>query len=377
MAGIMTSTSVMEKRHMLGEQRVMEQLLGLGEEGAQLDDAYETYWREIGKLKTRVDKAKKALEHLSDDQHEPFEKIVGEHPDAVATQARDSCQATENRLQAQLALIGELEQQIAHPPGIPPRAMAPRDADQPQDEHIRLAGDYQRHGERIPRGFIQVLSRGEPTELPAGQSGRRELATWLTDTEHGAGILTARVLANRTWHHLIGRGIVRTTDNFGRTGEPPTHPELLDYLAGQLIDSGWSLKSLVRQIVLSRSFALATTHDEKAHATDPDNTLLWRAHRRRLDPESLRDAMLSASAQLDLAPVDSTVSYLGDQATAVGENKNRRRTDLLCRSVYLPVIRNDLPEIFEAFDFADPHATTGARTRPPPPRRCSCSTTRA
>ena len=169
------------------------------------------------------------------------------------------------------------------------------------------------------------------------------------------------MLANRVWHHLIGRGLVRTVDNFGRTGEAASHPELLDYLARQLIDSGWSLKDLVRQIVLSRTFAMSSRADDAGDAIDPDNRLLWRAHRRRLEPEALRDAMLSAAGQLDLAPRESTVSYLGDQATAVGDNKIRRRTDFPCRSVYLPVIRNDLPELFDVFDFANPHASTGMR----------------
>ena len=238
--------------------------------------------------------------------------------------------------------------------------MIPSDADKPADESIRLAGQFDRHGEKVPRGFLRVVSDA-PAGIPGGQSGRLELAHWLTDTNSGAGQLAARVLANRVWHHLIGRGLVRTVDNFGRTGETPSHPELLDHLARQLIDSGWSVKSLVRQIVLSRTFAMSSHHNEPAHAIDPENRLLWRAHRRRLEPEALRDAMLSAAGNLDLKPMDSTVSYLGDQATAVGDNPNRRRTDFPCRSVYLPVIRNDLPELFDVFDFANPHATTGMR----------------
>ena len=121
------------------------------------------------------------------------------------------------------------------------------------------------------------------------------------------------------------------------------------------------MKSLIREIVLSRTFALSSDYDEAAHAIDPDNRLLWRAHRRRLDPEALRDAILMAAGQLELSPMASSVSYLGDQATAVGKNEVRRRTDFPNRSVYLPVIRNDLPELFEVFNFADPHATTGAR----------------
>src|SRR5262249_44590086 len=109
------------------------------------------------------------------------------------------------------------------------------------------------------------------------------------------------------------------------------------------------------------TFALSSHADSTAEAIDPDNRLLWRAHRRRLEPEAMRDAMLWAAGQLDLAPRESTVSYLGDQATAVGDNKVRRRTDFPCRSVYLPVIRNDLPELFDVFDFANPHASTGLR----------------
>jgi hypothetical protein len=162
---------------------------------------------------------------------------------------------------------------------------------------------------------------------------------------------------------LIGRGLVRTVDNFGRTGEAPSHPELLDHLALQLIDDGWSFKSLVRRIVLSRTFALSSQYNAHNDDRDPENRFLWRAHRRRLDPESLRDAMLSAAGTLDLNAVDSTVSYLGDQATAVGTNEVRRRTDFNCRSVFLPVIRNDLPELFDVFDFANPHISMGERAK--------------
>ena len=106
---------------------------------------------------------------------------------------------------------------------------------------------------------------------------------------------------------------------------------------------------------------MSSHYNDTGVAIDPDNRLLWRTHRRRLEPEALRDAMLSVAGQLDLVPRESTVSYLGDQATAVGDNKNRRRTDFPCRSVYLPVIRNDLPELFNVFDFANPHASTGMR----------------
>ncbi len=365
MAGIMTSTSVMERRYMLGQQRVMERLVGLGDNGEELDAAYENYWRNRPQVKQRNDRAKTALEHLKKDEETKVAELLKKHPETIAEGSRDPKTPKPERISAQQALIAKLTKTLSSPPPIPPRAMIPGDVDTPADEAIRRSGEADKPGDKVPRGFLQVVSR--PTrhraQIREKQSGRAELAHWLTDTENGAGNLTARVMANRVWHHLIGRGLVRTVDNFGVTGEAPTHPELLDRLARELIDSNWSIKALVKRIVLSRSFALASQANPAANEVDPENKYLWRAHRRRLDPESLRDAMLAAAGSLDLDWVDSTVNYLGDQATAVGANKNRRRTDFNCRSVYLPVIRNDLPEVFEAFDFADPHKTTGARAR--------------
>ncbi|MBC7967642.1 MAG: DUF1549 domain-containing protein, partial [Fuerstia sp.] len=362
LAGILTSTQVMERRYMLGEQRVMEQLVGLGSDGDQLDAAYEKYWRDRPQLQEQQKQAKSALELLEKGDAGAFETFAAEHADAVAEGVTDSTRTAEQRIEAQKAFVATLETAIAKPPDIPPRAMIPSDAETPADESIRLDGQFDHHGDKVPRGFLRVVSE-TAVEIPGGQSGRLELAHWLTDVDGGAGQLAARVLANRIWYHMIGRGIVRTVDNFGRTGEMPSHPELLDHLARELIDSKWSVKALVRRIALSRTFTMCSHHDETANAIDPENRLLWRAHRRRLDPESLRDAMLSAAGSLDLKPMDSTVSYLGDQATAVGDNANRRRTDFPCRSVYLPVIRNDLPELFCVFDFADAHAATGMRSQ--------------
>ena len=360
LAGILTSTNVMERRHMLGQQRVMERLVGLGAKGDEQDDAYETYWRARPQLKTDQQNAQAAIKLLEKGDEDGLAKLAAKHRKAVAAAAGDSTNPMDERLAAQQELVQELNQAMAHPPSIPARAMIPCDRDQPMDEAIRLAGQFDRQGDQISRGFLQVIGNGGYT-IPDGASGRLELAAWLTDVEQGAGRLAARVLANRIWKHLMGRGIVRTVDNFGRTGEPPTHPELLDYLARRLIESNWSIKQLVREIVLTRTYGLSSRHDESNHDLDPENRWLWRAHRRRLDPESLRDAMLMVAAELDVRPMESSVWYLGDQATAVGANKNRRRTDFPNRSVYLPVIRNDLPEVFDVFDFADPHATTGMR----------------
>ena len=359
LAGIFTSTRVMETRYMLGQQRNMERLIGLGADGAKLDNEYETYWRESKQRQERLKQGKQALELLQKNDAAAFTEFLKKHAGVVAESSKDTTVAIEERVKAQQQRVAELEAAAKAPP-IPPRAMIAEESDKPANEHIRLAGQFDERRDEVSRGFLTVF--GAPDEdIPDGQSGRLQLARWLTDENSGAGRLAARVMANRIWKHLIGRGIVRTVDNFGRTGEPPTHPELLDYLARRFIDSGWSTKSLVREIALSRTFAMASTHDDASDTADPENRWLWRAHRRRLEPEAFRDAMMSIAGTLDLTPVDSTVSYLGDQATAVGKNENRRRTDFPCRSVYLPVIRNDLPEVFDAFDFADPHATTGLR----------------
>jgi hypothetical protein len=360
LAGIMTSTQVMEKRYMLGQQRLMERLAGIGPEDSIADNGYEKYWREQKQLQAQAKLATDALELLKEGDAAALKEHAEKHANTVADEAIDANIEREKQIASQQALVDRLAK-AATPPPIPPRAMVPTDSESPADEHIRLAGEFDRLGKKVSRGFLQVLHASD-AKIPAGASGRLELARWLTDTDHGAGHLAARVLANRVWHHLMGRGIVRTVDNFGRSGEAPSHPQLLDHLARELVESGWSIKGLIRTVVLSRTFAMSSRHNEAANSVDPDNRLLWRSHRRRLNPETLRDAMLLAAGTLDLTPMQSSVWYLGDQATAVGPNTNRRRTDFSNRSVYLPVIRNDLPELFDVFDFADPHATTGMRS---------------
>jgi hypothetical protein len=164
------------------------------------------------------------------------------------------------------------------------------------------------------------------------------------------------VITNRVWHWLFGAGLVRTTDNFGSAGEKPSHPELLDYLAAEFTERNWSVKSLVRQIVLSRTYRLSTAVDPTAAAADPENRLLARAPRRRLDAECLRDAMLAIDGELDLAVGGKTIK----PGTAADYGY---RHDLPRRSLYLPAFRNSLPEIFKVFDFADTSVVAGERNR--------------
>lgn len=407
LAGIFTSTEVMQTRYMLGQQRKMERLLGIGSEEDKLNQAYEKYWRERGKLKQQLDQSRKALELLKKNETK-LADVIKKFPRGVAeilktgkkSPQKKSLQKETNRtkpvpkttspvvadrsnrvpqsktktpqvspdpeftraemVSLQQAFVQSLAKRYSTPPAIPARAMVATDKSSPQNEFIRIAGQFNRKGAQVSRGFLSVLTSGS-TNIPQNQSGRVELAKWLFDLEQGAGHLTARVLANRVWHHMIGQGLVKQTDLFGRTGKPPSHPELLDYLAQQIVESDWSVKKLIREIALSSTFQQSSQHSALGNDIDPDNRLLWRANRRRLSPEAFRDSILSAASELDSRSLDSSVNYLGDQATAVGANKNRRRTDFKNRSIYLPIIRNDLPELFEAFDFADPHRTTGSR----------------
>jgi hypothetical protein len=372
LAGIFTSTQVMQQRFMLGEQRVMERLCGLGAEGDVRNNEYETFWRELPSKKALLQRVTETLNILKSGDDVQLEARLKADQESFAEEARISDLTKEARTAAQDAFRAHLDEVCRKTPARPPRAMVPGDVEKPADEAIRKSGKYDDIGDSVPRGFLQVLiddvadardTGNVPPVIPPDRSGRIELSRWLTDSQTRAGALAARVQANRIWHHLIGCGIVRTVDNFGRTGEAPSHPELLDFLAGRLIDLKWSRKALIREIVLSRTFSLSSRIDSTMAERDPENRLLWRAHRRRLEPEVLRDAMLSAAGMLDFSPCESTVEYLGDQATAVGMNTVRRRTDAVTRSVYLPVIRNDLPEIFEVFDFANPHFATGARSQ--------------
>ncbi|MEN9573865.1 MAG: hypothetical protein RL514_1720 [Verrucomicrobiota bacterium] len=236
-------------------------------------------------------------------------------------------------------------------------AMAVLDG-KPADCPIYIRGELEEKGPVIPRGFATVVGATGPAKIAPGQSGRLELADWLTAPENP---LTARVMANRVWQHLFGEGIVSTPDNFGATGERPTHPELLDFLANRLVANGWSVKQLIREVVLSRTYRLSSATDAKSFAADPENNFLWRSNQRRLDAEAIRDGILAASGQLDLkAPVGSPMSTLGDTDLSRGA-RSVLKADARHRSVYLPIIRDMLPEALDLFDFAEPSLVVAAR----------------
>ena len=186
--------------------------------------------------------------------------------------------------------------------------MGVQEGSRPVDSRLLVRGEIDQPGSIVPRGFPQVLC-STPVEIASSKSGRLDLARWIGSDQNS---LTARVMVNRIWLHLMGRGIVASTENFGVTGQTPSHPELLDNLAKSFVDSGWSVKKLVRDIATSRIYRTQSTFNKKYHEYDPDNRLLWRANPRRLDAEALRDAMLSISGEIDLdRPRGSEVAKAG------------------------------------------------------------------
>jgi len=258
------------------------------------------------------------------------------------------------RLEKQLA---ELDKDKPKPI---PTAIAVKDAEQVADCRVRIRGETRNLGPSVKRGFIRAASSDDATITQPERSGRLELAHWLTRPDHP---LTGRVMVNRIWYHLMGAGIVSSVDNFGVLGQKPTHPQLLDTLATRFVKDGYSIKGMIRRIVMSRAYRMSTTFDQNSYQADPENELLWRAHRKRLTAESIRDSMLAVSGQLDLTPSVEPVKGLAKIAvnnsaqSAIGVDllKNKRRT------VYLPIIRGGLPSILTVFDFADPDMVVGRR----------------
>ena len=210
-----------------------------------------------------------------------------------------------------------------------------------QDAKVQVRGRYDRLGETVPRRFPQLLAGDGPPPIMQG-SGRLELARWIASSQNP---LTARVMVNRIWQFHFGEGIVRTPGNFGKLGLPPTHPELLDYLAHRFVESGWSMKAMHRAIMLSSVYQQSSVPNPETLKTDPDNKLFGRMNRQRLTVEALRDSLLAASGSLDLS--------LG--GAPIREIKNNRRT------LYLMTVRSDADNFRCLFDAADPTAIVEQR----------------
>jgi hypothetical protein len=246
--------------------------------------------------------------------------------------------------------VQELDRMAVTSTGAPPRAMVLNDMPVPQDPCIFTRGNPSQRGRNVPRQFLAVLSPAERTPFARG-GGRLDLADAIASADNP---LTARVIVNRVWMHHLGEPLVSTPSDFGTRSTPPVQAELLDHLATQFIRDGWSLKRLHRRIMLSAVYQQSSSPPadaaETARGIDPDNRLLWRANRRRLDFESMRDTLLAVSGRLQDRGAGRPVDVAGDPANPF-------------RTVYGLVDRQSLPGLFRAFDFAAPDQSIERRPR--------------
>ncbi|MCH2210501.1 MAG: DUF1549 domain-containing protein [Fuerstiella sp.] len=231
--------------------------------------------------------------------------------------------------------------------------------DTPEDLRIHLRGSHIVLGDVAPRRFLRIIGGLGAPEIDPQQSGRLQLARWMTQPDHP---LVGRVIVNRVWHWRFGRGLTPSVDNFGLLGQPPTHPKLLDWLTRRFVDGGGSLKQLHRMMMLSSTYRMSTQFDPVSGAADPDNNMLWRFRRRRLTGEELRDSMITLGTGLDLKTGGSLLKvqnrkYVtgtrGDGITSEFDNHRR--------SVYVPVVRSAVYDVLQAFDFPDPAVPAGKR----------------
>lgn len=263
---------------------------------------------------------------------------AGDDPiDSIRRALPRNLQGRETRLRS---AISELE---GKHPGAPARAMVINDSDRPRDSYVFIRGEAGSRGPVVPRRYLEIFSEGK--EPFKDGSGRLELAKAIASKDNP---LTARVAVNRIWMHHFGDGIVLTPDDFGTQSTPPSHPELLDYLANEFMASGWSMKAMHKKIMMTYAYQQSSENNPQFAQIDPFNRLLWRANIRRLEFEALRDSLLAMGGKLD-------TTMGGKPVDLMSEPYPTRRT------VYGYIDRAKLPEVMTSFDFANPDIATGKR----------------
>lgn len=272
----------------------------------------------------------------------------------------------ETRREEYFRLKGALAESRLNPPRTPVRKVMAVGENGRKETHVLLRGNPGLVGDKVEPGFPSVLSPPEPAIVDRGaSSGRRlALARWITSQENP---LTPRVAANRLWQHHFGRGIVRSSSNFGRIGDRPTHPELLDWLAGELLRQGWRLKPLHRLIVLSRTYQQSSRSRPSPLAKDPQNDLFWRFDARRLSAEEIRDSMLGAAGRLNLKAYGPSIypelpqEILVTSSTGAEKWGKSPPEEIWRRSVYIFLRRSLLDPMLTTFDLADTDSSCAVR----------------
>ncbi|MFN8007729.1 MAG: PSD1 and planctomycete cytochrome C domain-containing protein [Terriglobia bacterium] len=353
MAGILKSTRTLHGKYkpdgVFSDVNKVS-LVETAEERQHREEELHVYEQEIAALQTILGSLKETAAKLKN--QEPKDKEKSEEVDAKI-----------KSLETRIGLL-EFNQPLS------PFAHAVQDEATPEDCRIAIRGNAHQLGEKVPRGFVQLATfEGSPSTWRG--SGRLELAEWLTDDRQP---LTPRVYVNRVWQQLFGAGIVRSSDNFGIRGDPPSHPELLDYLASEFIKQGWSTKALVRRLVLTNAYRMSASPSPAAHEIDPENRLLSHMNARRLEAETIRDGILAITGKLDLTvggatlPTHSLDTFVPNLTTFnppqliitahLPENLRYRRT------VYLPIFRSKQMkelDILNYFDFPVPTQVNASR----------------
>lgn len=368
LAGIFQSTETLHGTTKIKYSRHPADLVPFGSPNAQQQhEAYVAHQEKIKKAQQKLDETeeeRKGIEEklkAAEKRKQQSERQTEDTKDGENTEDGEDTES----LQSKLASLKENAQSLketvkqlnANAPKPPKYGMGARDGDV-EDTHVAIGGDPGNKGDKIARGFLSNVEVKDAPKVSDESSGRLTLARWIASRHNP---LTARVMVNRVWHHLFGRGLVPTVNNFGVLGEKPSHPELLDHLAVRFMDEGWSVKRLIRSIVLSRVYGLSTKKDPALFEADPQNVLLWRMTPRRLEVEPLRDAILAVSGQLDRSrPEGSSVTELGQQLSR-GVAWEKLNPQSHRRTVYLPVVRHYAPHMLQEFDFAASSLVVGDR----------------
>ncbi len=296
-----------------------------------------------------------ALSTLASNACRFFNKdLCGPAPFLIEGEERENVLSEQAR-QHLARLRRELDELQTRAPKAPPMACSVAEGEA-VEQRVFLRGNPERQGDLVAKRFPVVLSNGDPTPAVEG-SGRLELAKWITQPDH---LLTARAMVNRIWQWHCGEGLVRTPNNFGLTGEEPTHPALLDYLAKRFVESGWSIKAMHRLVMNSSAYRMSSGVDKDVWDADPDNRLWSRFGRRRLTVEELRDSLLALDGALDPTvggKLEPKPVKEGEEKVPVTLANSRRRT------VYLPITRGGIPAMLRSFDFVDASTSTGKRDR--------------
>ena len=369
LAGIFLSTDTRyggnTKRPKNAKERSKAYLRVGGELDVQLAKKIENAQKQIAALRKQVGSSQRRVASLRDrvpgDYRNDLDKTIdAAKPKAEQTAIRQYQGALKNLRKREELLKTAIENA---PEDDTVYLVAVQDKSKAVDTKILIRGEKDQRGETVPRGFLSACADSLPkrdTQITDQTSGRLQLARWIAQAEHP---LTSRVAVNRIWQHLMGTGLVESVDNFGSTGTPPSHPELLDYLAQRFTQTHhWSIKSMVRELVLSSTYQQSSAYEAQAYELDPANRLRWRMTRRRLEAEPIRDAILAISKLLEREPFDgSLVNQIGEGEVGRGIDTSVLEKPFHYRSVYLPIIRGIVPEPLALFDFPEPSNVQGSR----------------